>query len=284
MKITSNTELICLLGHPVKHSFSPIFQNAMIESSGLNKVYMAFDTEPANLEKAILGLKSLGFTGANVTIPHKENVMALLDEVSEEAKNVGAVNTVLNDNGKLVGYNTDVYGFIRLLKDNGASPHSKMKVAVLGTGGAAKAVVAGLIMENVERLDVYSRSAEKGQKFLDGFKAFGKTEIKALSYEELDQQGEYDVVVNSTPLGMHPKEDQTVIEPSKIKGTNVVFVDLIYNPTETLFLKKAKELGHRAINGLDMLIFQGMKSFEIWTGVMPEKEVILKAFKDNNII
>lgn len=279
--INGKTNIYALIGNPVSHTFSPIMHNKLFENYRTNSLYCAFHVENGNLNTALSGVKSLGIKGLNVTIPHKENIMKYLDNISDEAKAIGAVNTVKNVNGIMSGYNTDVYGFMKSLDENNIEYINK-KIAILGFGGSAKAVVYGLVSAGIKELTIYVRSEKKARELSKNMEILNKIQynIKSIKNCEMDL-GEIDILINTTPLGMGTLKDKSPIDfrKSNLKPELAV-VDLIYNPMETILIKDARELGHKAINGLDMLIYQGLKSFEIWTNQTPEKSIVEKSIID----
>lgn len=283
--INGKTKLMCLIGSPISHSFSPIMHNDSLEKCNINAKYLAFDVDNSNLENAINGLKAFNFIGANVTIPNKIEVMKHLDAIDEKAMKIGAVNTIVNVNNKLIGYNTDIDGFINSFKARNIELLNK-SVAIFGAGGAAKGVVVGLLSEKVSNIDVFSRNLDKVKTFVDGF---NDIKVFAGTYDKFDEKTSYDIIVNTTPIGTHPNIDDSIMDTSNIGGANTIFYDLIYNPTETKFLRDARLSGRRTINGVDMLILQGIKSFQHWfPNVDIEDKVTLNSvnglLKENNII
>lgn len=283
--INGNTKLICLLGSPVAHSFSPYMHNAAFEKMEIDASYMAFDVKTEALETILLGLKTMSFIGCNVTSPHKLSIMPFLDEIDEKAKLIGAVNTVVNHDGHLKGYNTDVDGFIESFYQKQITLKDK-KIAILGTGGASKAIAIGLLLEGVGHIDVFSRTLKKSKDFVEEVRLKG---IYPKTYELLSDSKAYDIVVNCTPIGMHPYEGQTPLDPSRIGHDETVFYDLIYNPRETKFLELARKSGRETINGLDMLIFQGIYALKYWlpginVDTMWHKEDVLEVLVANNVI
>lgn len=281
--INGKTKLLCLLGSPVEHSFSPAMHNASFQKNNINAKYMAFDIESKNLKAAVDGLKAMNFIGGNVTIPHKIEIINYLDIVDEKVKMIGACNTIVNRDGKLYGYNTDVDGFLESFK--GFSYHLKnKKIAVLGTGGASKAIICGLLFENASQIDVFSRSQSQAVKICDFFE---RNELIPKTYDEIDNNFSYDVVINTTPVGMHPYEGKSVINVESVGHDETIFYDLIYNPLETEFLKQARLSGRRTINGLDMLIYQGIFALNYWYDnkvISWNREDVVNVLQENGII
>nr|MBO6294230.1 shikimate dehydrogenase [Schwartzia sp. (in: firmicutes)] len=253
--VSGTTKNLGVIGWPIAHSLSPAMQAAAIRSAGLDYAYIAMPVRPEALPAAVEGLRSLGFRGFNVTIPHKSAVMALLDEVDEDARRIGAVNTVINENGRLLGRNTDVTGFLRGLSRQGVTVKGKRAV-VLGAGGAARAVIWGLIREGAAGIVVGVRNASKAQEALEDFAA----ETEVLSWDGDAFAGALasaDILVNTTPLGMTPKtEEMPPVDWSRVQKDAFVY-DIIYTPGCTRFLREAKAHGHRVTNGVAMLVGQG---------------------------
>lgn len=279
--ITAETNLLCIFGHPIKHSKSPLMHNAVIEKLGLNYVYTAFDIKPEELGEAVKGLRALGIKGANITIPHKESVVKYLDYTTEEAKHIGSVNTLYyDDEGKLVGDNTDGRGFvIALMKDGGFDPKGK-KCVVMGAGGASRAVCAKLVTEGAEELYLFDIATDKAAELIKNLAEIDKNAkvFQLNSREELVLHAKTaDLIVNCTPVGMKDS-DPELLPQNVFNGKQFVF-DLIYNPAETRLLKDAKMAGCGTINGLGMLVYQGALAFERWTGVKPDTDIMFKTIK-----
>lgn len=288
--INGNTKLLCLLGSPVEHSFSPIMHNDSLERMNLNAQYMAFNIKTELLSESLKGLKALGFIGANITIPHKVNVMKYLDFIDEKAKMIGAVNTIVNVNDRLFGYNTDVVGFIESFKLRNINLYNK-KICVFGAGGAAKAIIVGLLFEKVEHIDIFSRKRFQFNDIFDeiSIDLFKDTKLKFLVYDEFDSGYLYDIVINTTPVGMYPNVDELIIDVKSVGYKDTVFYDLIYNPLETKFLKEARKSNRLGINGLDMLILQGIYSLKHWFPNVDvenkiQRDTVMNTLKKNNII
>ena len=287
MIIDAKTKGLGLIGHPVEHSFSPAIHNAISKSLGLNYVYTAHDVHPEQVEQAILGLDALGYKGTNVTVPHKTAVIDALTELTEEAKLIGAVNTILFDKGKRIGYNTDCYGFAKMLDDEGVTLSGK-KVLILGTGGASRAVVAACVMHNTDTIYICSREAEKSECYLETFDKSSDT-VKnwhATAYNELDEIAnnvDFDIVINCTPLGMHPNTGVTPVNIELFKK-ECVLVDLIYNPAVTEFLLLGEKRGMKTVNGLGMLIHQALEAYRIWTGETQSAQFVRNALENQGVI
>ncbi|WGM88955.1 MAG: shikimate dehydrogenase [Candidatus Bathyarchaeum tardum] len=277
MNVSGKTKVCAIIGDPVEHSLSPVMHNAAFKELGLNLVYVAFTVTAKDLKDALLGVKSLGLNGLNVTMPHKNEVIKYLDELDVTAKSVGAVNTILNNQGKLRGYNTDGEGAIIALQENGVCPE-KMKLVLLGAGGAAKAI-AYQAAQNVNELVVLNRNSDKAKNLVKLLpKNFGAS-VKSgpLSFKVLKQELETaDILINATCVGMHPDNEISPV-PSKLLRPDLNVMDIIYNPLETKLLKDAKTVGAKVISGLEMLIYQGSVAFHIWTNCPAPVEVMRKA-------
>ncbi|WP_421077805.1 shikimate dehydrogenase [Methanothermococcus sp. Ax23] len=271
--IDSKTKLLGLIGHPVEHSLSPIMHNEALRDKNLNYVYLAFDVLPENLKYVVDGVKSLGTVGGfNITIPHKVEIMKYLDEIDKEAELIGAVNTVKIEKDRAIGYNTDGLGARMSLEEEIGKVENK-NILIIGAGGAARAVAFELAKNN--HLTIINRTVEKAELLA---KEISEKLNKHIYYNNLNIDiGDFDIIIHTTPIGMYPNVNvQPIIDTNKIEE-NMVVMDLIYNPEETVLLREAKKQGAKTINGLGMLVYQGAISFEIWTGVKPNIDVMKKA-------
>jgi len=253
MIINQHTELYGVLGNPVRHSLSPLMHNAAFSYENINAVYVAF--ESTDIEGAIRGMRGLGIKGMSVTIFHKTSVIPLLDEIDPLAKAIGAVNTIVNKNGKLIGYNTDTTGALRALSDfvqvNGK------RCLILGAGGAARAI-GYILKKNNADLMIANRSAERGKALCRAVDAvFIKLE------EVIDV--EVDILINTTSVGMSPHTDFSPV-PEDVFRPGMTVMDIIYNPKTTTLLRVASEKGCKTVGGLGMFIYQGAEQFRLWTG------------------
>jgi len=271
VKINGRTLVYGIIGYPVFHSFSPWMQTYFFRKKNINAVYCPFNVEPENLFRAVAGFKAINVQGLNVTVPHKEKILPHLDRVSREAKMIGAVNTVLRREGVLEGHNTDGYGFLKSLVTQAEKLPDGTSFLIFGLGGAARAIVYTLAREKAAKIIVSSRRKRRAGFFCREVNSFFGEEIcqstESYSDDFYQQLSTVDVVVNCSPLGMNP-EDPLPFPPERCREKAVVY-DLIYNPPLTPLLKKAEKNGLLPVNGLGMLIFQGMKSFKLWT----EKDV-----------
>jgi shikimate dehydrogenase len=277
MTISGKTKVCAIIGDPVEHSLSPVMHNAAFKELGLNIVYVAFTVTSRELKDAVLGVKSLGLRGLNVTMPHKNAVMSHLDAIDSTAKSIGAVNTILNNQEKLIGYNTDGSGAMIALQENGVYPEEK-KMVLLGAGGAAKAI-AHQAAQDVAELVILNRTPEKAEQLVEMLqKSFGaKVKTRTLSSEVLKEElTTADILVNATSAGMHPDIEISPV-PSDLLHSYLCVMDIIYNPLETKLLKDAKSAGAKIVSGIEMLIYQGAVAFEIWTNCPAPVEVMRKA-------
>jgi shikimate dehydrogenase len=280
MAINGKTRVCAIIGDPVAHSLSPVMHNAAFKKLGLNLVYVAFKVTKNELKDAISGARSLGLRGLNVTMPHKNAVMSYLDEVDSTAETIGAVNTILNNQGKLFGYNTDGKGAMIALQENGISTEEK-KMLLLGAGGAAKAIAFQAAQE-VEELVIANRTSEKAEQLAKLLcKNFGnKVKGRKLSTKVLKEELKTtDILVNATSVGMHPNVNRSPV-PSDLLHSDVCVMDIIYNPLETKLAKDAKSVGAKVVSGLEMLLYQGAVAFEIWTSCPAPVDVMKKAALD----
>ncbi|MCW4015550.1 MAG: shikimate dehydrogenase [Candidatus Bathyarchaeota archaeon] len=262
--ISAKTKVCAIIGDPVEHSLSPVMHNAAFKELGLNLVYVAFTVTSTELKTAVLGTKTLGLKGLNVTMPHKNAVINYLDEVDTTAKNIGAVNTILNNQGKLIGYNTDGAGAMVALQENGVYPEEK-KMLLIGAGGAAKAI-AYQAAQDVDELVILNRTAKKAKQLAQMLQSCdAKVTGTALSSNVLkDELSTTDILVNATSVGMHPSIDCSPV-PSDLLRSDLCVMDIIYNPLKTRLLKDAQSAGATVVSGLEMLIYQGAVAIEIWT-------------------
>jgi shikimate dehydrogenase len=276
----SHTVLYGVIGDPIRHSKSPIMLNRAFREKDINGAYAAFHVTSGQLEQAIAGVRGLGIRGLNVTIPHKIEVLPFLDEISEGARAAGAVNTIVNENGKLIGYNTDGIGYVRSLKEEAEPDLSGKTILVLGAGGAARGILWALAQEKPAAILVANRTESKAAELAASF----SPDFRISSIPWSDLRGgcsTADVVVNTTSVGMSPNIDALPIDASWLKPGSVAS-DLIYNPLKTAFLRQAEQQGCRIHSGLGMFIYQGAYAFEYWTGkpapVQAMREAVLASF------
>lgn len=279
--IDGRTKIFGIIGYPIKHTFSPYMHNSAFKALNINAIYVPFEAAPEKLKDVLKGLIALRVCGINVTIPHKEAIAPLLDELSPEAKGIGAANVVLVNNGKTIGYNTDGEGFlISLKKDLKVSPKNR-RIFILGAGGAAKAVAYVSAREgarSITLVDVISKRAK--ELALKTNREFPRCETKSIPYLRSridDEVLNADILINATPVGMKKSDPCLVNSEVLYKGLKVY--DLVYNPPGTKLLKKARKRNLKAANGIGMLLYQGALSFELFTGKKAPLSVMRAALK-----
>ncbi|MEH7130000.1 shikimate dehydrogenase [Neobacillus drentensis] len=262
-------KLFAVLGNPIGHSMSPVMLNDLFSYYNIDAVYLPFQVEDADLHDAVKGLKALGVGGFNVTVPHKSNIIPFLDGIDELAANIGAVNTVVNENGQLIGYNTDGPGFLKGL--NAFLPKiADQKILIIGAGGAARAIYFTLAKESPNVLNIANRTIERAEELIKDCPY--SVSSSAISFNEASRSmEEYDLVIQTTLIGMSPKIGVKPVELINIRK-QTFFCDIIYNPLETQFLQEARIHGANIQNGLDMFVYQGALAFEKWTGIFPDVE------------
>ena len=264
--ITGKTKVCGIIGDPIEHSMSPVMHNAAFEALGLDYAYLPFHVRQEELPGAVVGIRALNVVGLNVTIPHKVAVIPLLDKLDPLAEKVGAVNTIVKENGKLVGYNTDAPGFMQALRSKGIDLEGK-NILILGAGGASKGI-SFILAEAGASLVILNRTLTRAEELASQIAQYyhRKPEAMTLSEENLARGlDEVDVLVNTTSVGMVPDVNQTPV-PARLLNPNLVVCDIVYNPLETRLLREARAAGARTIDGLDMLVWQGALAFEKWTG------------------
>ena len=268
MKINGKTKITGIIGCPIKHTLSPAMHNAAYESLSLDYCYVPFLVSPDALEDAIKAIKALNILGINVTVPHKEKVMTYLDETDREAAFIGAVNTLVNSDGRLIGYNTDGRGFMQSLAENAIDPRDK-DILIIGAGGAARALGYSLVQE-AKSLSLFGRSKMRVHNLVHDL---NRIKNRVSSCMDLSAVGRYHMIINATPLGLK-KEDPLPLDTSSLKPGQIVY-DLIYKRTR--LLEHASERGCVTVSGLGMLLWQGVFAFELWTGRRPDVEVMRNA-------
>ncbi len=294
MEIDGSTTIVGVIGYPIAHSLSPRMHNAAIQTWGINWCYLPFQVTPESLEKAIEGMRGFGIRGLNVTVPHKQAVMRFLDWVSPEASAIGAVNTILNEEGRLSGYNTDVEGILAALRFGAGLENLPEKVVVVGAGGAARGIVYALTtVTDVKHITILNRTIWKAERLAAEMEKMAKEKTE-IAGKELDGETVRDelreagpggcetahgagLVINATPVGMYPDVDCSPIEDPSAFHPRLVVYDTIYNPEETRLMRLARSRGARSLNGLNMLVYQGAKSLEIWTGRKAPVDVMREA-------
>lgn len=264
MKIKGSTNIVGLIGHPVEHSFSPPMHNAAFEDLGMDYAYVAFDVDSLNLKSAIDGAKSLNIRGFNVTIPHKIEVMKYLDEIDEVAALIGAVNTI--DFKDMKGYNTDGIGAVKAIEE--VTSIKNRNVVVAGAGGASRAISFYIAKYGADSLTILNRNVERAQDLArDVSDSDLIGEVKSDSISSIDGYlADADILIDTTPIGMHPNVDVEPIVVADNMHDNLVVFDAVYNPNDTVLIKEAVKAGAKPVYGIKMLLYQGAESFRIWTG------------------
>jgi shikimate dehydrogenase len=281
LNIQSTTKALAVIGHPVEHSFSPLMHNAAIRALGLNLCYLAFHVLPNDVGRAVEGMKALNLLGLNVTVPHKEAVLPYLDEISEEAERVGAVNTLHYRNGVLKGYNTDVYGILTSLRETAGLETLPSTVAVLGASGAARGVVYGLCTRpEVERILIFNRTPVRAIALAEEMGRWTAASVEAYPLEEdilRRQLRDARLLINTTSVGMHPNVEESPVGDGACLHRDLTVYDIVFNPLETRLVRQARTAGAEGVGGIEMLVYQGARSFEIWTGIAPPVDVMKAA-------
>lgn len=281
-RIMGHTQLVGVIGWPIEHSLSPAMHNAAFATLGLDWCYVPFGVPPERLSEAVRGLQALGVRGANATVPHKEALLPLVDELTPEAEAIGAVNTLLFRPGGILGHNTDAAGFLRALHEAGFDP-TGCTALVLGSGGAARSVVYALARVGA-RIILLNRTVERAEALaaaLRGRVPQADLSTGPLALEVIAQHmGNVDLVVNATTLGMHPHVEASPW-PAQLPFPHKAFCyDLVYTPRETAFIRQARHAGAHAASGLGMLVHQGAEAFALWTGIQPPVGVMRAACEE----
>ena len=275
MKIDGYTRLAAVVANPIKHSISPFIHNSAFEATNTNGVYLAWEVDAAELAETVANIRRYQMYGINLSMPYKEQVIPYLDQLSEEACLIGAVNTVVNREGTLIGYNTDGKGFFKSLP---SFKISKKRLVLLGAGGAAKAILAQAILDGVSQISVFVRSSsmEKTRPYLEKIQNATGFRVDLFALEDVqdlqDSITQADLLVNATSVGMDGSSQP--IPTSIVLPEKLLVADVIYQPFETQFLKWARKQGNQSINGLGMLLYQAAEAFELWAGKeMPTDQI-----------
>lgn len=285
-RISGHTGLLALIGSPVGHSGSPAMYNYSFEKLGIDYAYVAFDVKEADVPKALEAMKLFNMRGMNVTMPDKIAAAKCVDELSPAARIIGAVNTIVNDNGKLTGYITDGEGFVANLKDNGVDIKGK-KMVVCGGGGAATAIQVQCALDGASEIKIFNKNDSFFPRTVETAKKITEAAPQcAVSVHDIDDEEafnaairECDIFVNGTIVGMKPMEDVSIVKDPSVFRPGLVVCDVVYNPEETKMLKEAKAAGCTTIGGKGMLLWQGVAAFKLYTGQdMPVEEVKEKYF------
>ena len=288
IRVNGSTKLIGVIGNPIKHTVSPQLHNTLSSNLNHNFIYIPMLVNEGDVGAAVKGLRALNFTGFNITAPYKNEVIKHIDEISEEARLIGAVNTVKNDGGVLKGYNTDAAGFAASFKEQLGMGFEGKRVAILGAGGTARAIAVKIAMEKAAKITIINRTAARA------------AEIAELLLKELGIRAEYidsaskgvaaviqdvDIIVNTTSAGMHPDVDNCPLSQENCCfSPGQAVYDVIYKPEETKLLKAAREKGCIVSNGLGMLFYQGIYAYEIWTGMKIDSSIAKEAYETFKMI
>lgn len=269
--ISGKTKLTGFFAKPASHSLSPLMHNLAFSHWGIDTVYLAFEVDQTNLRQAVESIRTLDMLGVNVSMPNKTAVLAYLDQLSPEAELIGAVNTIVHQEQRLIGYNTDGMGFVRSVNETG-HPIKNQKIVVLGAGGAAKAIVVQMALEGAQEITIYKRLNATFLPLKEYFvKVSEKTGCPIRLHDYADESqlaldlSQANLLINATDIGMGSKKDQLPIADVKLLHSQLAVFDLIYSPSETRLIQEAKKMGIKAYNGLGMLIHQGAIAFELWT-------------------
>jgi shikimate dehydrogenase len=281
VSLTGKTRLLGIIGHPVKGSLYPRMQNAALRHHGIDALYLPFEIPPSALAGVMKALPALNFRGLNVTIPYKEKVLRYLDEVTEEARQLGAVNCILVDKGRLLGYNTDGAGFTTALKAEGGLSLRDENILILGAGGAAKAIAFHVARQGCRRICIANRTVSRASSLrrrLQRFHPGVEIEVSGLSGRNFREAvASSQVLVNTTSVGM-ARRDPSIVPGRHLSPSHLV-VDIVYKPLRTPLLRAAERSGARFLNGLGMLLYQGALAFRIWTGRTAPVDVMKRALR-----
>lgn len=279
MKVTGQTRLVGIIGHPIAHTLSPAMHNAAFAEMGMDWCYLPFDVRSRELGVALAGLGALGCQGLNVTIPHKQAVVECMSRLSSEARLIGAVNTIEFRGKRPVGHNTDGRGFVHAFEGEWGEKLTGKRVLLLGAGGAARAIAVQLLVEGVDHLTLANRTVKKAQRLVESYRRrFARKRVMALPLQA-DRLApivrEVQIIINATLLGMR-SEDRSPI-PAGLLRPGLTVCDLVYKPPMTTLLREAQSVGARTLNGVGMLLWQGVLAFKIWTGKKPPVDVMKQA-------
>ncbi len=266
-RVTGRTKILGIIGNPVEHSISPQLHNYISRYLGVDAVYVPFKVEKAQLGRAVDGLRALNIKGFNVTIPYKNDIISFIDEVSEEAQLIGAVNTVKNVDGRLYGYNTDAEGFVRSLEEEGSTGFNGNDVSIIGAGGAARALAVKAALDGAKNIAIINRSVERAHEIADLINNKINNSAFDISLSDSNVEkvfAESKIVINTTSVGMYPDIEKTPVETMAGFSERHIVCDIIYNPERTVFLKSAADMGCKVINGHGMLFYQGIYAYQIW--------------------
>lgn len=272
---------LALIGYPLAHSVSPAMYNAAFPAMGIDATYEAWPIPPEEVAEAIRSLRDEGMLGMNVTVPHKEAVLSLVDELEPVAAAIGAVNCIVKQDSRLIGHNTDRYGFIRSLREAGCEPQGRTAL-LLGAGGSARAVAFALVEAGATRVSIASRTRERADQLAESLRQYaGGSHIRSLGWLDsdfVDACNDAELIVNCTPVGMkHSAQENDSPLPAELLRTDLWVYDLVYNPRQTVLLAEAKRAGAKPIGGLEMLVYQAAESVRLWTGREAPVNIMLQA-------
>ena len=273
-RVTGKTRLLGLIGNPVEHSISPRLHNSLSMLLGLDLMYVPFRVDKESLEVLVKALKAVDFVGFNVTIPYKRDIMKFIDDNTKEAILMGSVNTVKKIEGRLYGYNTDGEGFLRAFKEEAGTGFKGKKVVMIGAGGVARPIAVKIAMDGAEKISIVNRTTERSVELAEVVNENVAEIVQVYNLEDKTLKmacEESDIIINTTSVGMIPDIDRSPIENIDYFNGQIVY-DVVYNPIKTKFLADAESKGCKVINGLGMLFYQGINSYEIWTGVKLSEE------------
>ena len=278
------THLLGIVGHPLRHTVSPAFQQAALDYYGMDARYEAWETSAEELPQRVEWMWAQGVLGASVTVPHKEAIGGLLNEVEELPRFLGAVNAVVSRDHRLIGYNTDAPGFLRALREDAQFDPKGQQVLVLGAGGVGRTVALTLAAEGVAFLTIANRTLERAHRLVKESPSLRMAEVIPLDPDGLRQRAahdRWDLIVNCTTVGMcHSEAEGESPIPGELIPSGALVYDLVYNPQETPLLRDARKAGARTLGGLPMLIYQGAVAFQLWTGEEPPLQVMFQAAEE----
>lgn len=282
-RITGKTRLAAVVGNPVEHSISPQLHNTLSRYMGIDFAYVPVKVGKGMLNAAVQGFRAMGFVGFNVTIPYKREVSGFMDRVSDEARVVGAVNTVRICKDGVEGYNTDGEGFVRSFREDTGSSFSNKTVVILGAGGAARSIAFSVVREGAPNVYILNRTLSKAEQLCKAVSKVTGAALKPLAAygaEGKDVLSTCDIVINTTPVGMYPHTENMPVDQDIVFSSNQTVYDTIYNPPRTRLLQKAESCGCRTANGLGMLVYQGIAAYEIWMDIAVPNEICTRLYDD----
>lgn len=282
MTVKGSTTVLGIFGFPIEHSLSPIIQNAAIKKLGLDMIYVPWEVRPGSLKAGLDGVRAMGIKGINLTIPHKEEALKYLDEISDEVRIIGAANTVVNNNGVLTGHNTDGRGLMLSLKENHSFSPSDKKAVIIGAGGAGRGIAASLAISGVSEILIANRTVERASLLAKELsKKIPTTTILAAALDSDELRNFFaktDIIINASSAGMNGENNLDL--PLNSLPAGAIVADIVYKPLETALLNKAKKLGLKIEDGLGMLACQGAMGFELWTGNSAPTGIMKKTLRD----